>query len=258
RRLSGCHRPGDDGAARSPVGHLPPPVHQQRTEQDRGEYPGGGHPAGVEEAGSRLRLGGVVRGSGHSGRVRRGRGAGDLPWFPGRRSRARAGGRGRRRRAGGRGRRGRRWRRSGRCRRRGRRRRRGWRGFLRRLRVGRTVGRLVGRTVSPVRVRVLLRLAARFTTARLAAVWATAVRAGVRRVPVRLCGGLRIAGDRVTGRVPALAPVVRVGGQNQPVTGLDVVGVVGVPLRVRRVERGDLRIAQLIPEVTPGDVPHPV
>src|SRR5690606_32797257 len=67
-----------------------------------------------------------------------------------------------------------------------------------------------------------------------------------------------LGGRRVPGGVPPLPPVVRVRGQDQLGTWLDVVGVVGVPLGQAGVERGDLGIAQLVPQVPPGDVPHPV
>src|SRR5690606_6234853 len=61
-----------------------------------------------------------------------------------------------------------------------------------------------------------------------------------------------------SGGVRPLTPVVRVGGEDEPVTGSDVIGEAGIAGRVLRVEGGDLRVAELVAEVPAGDVPHPV
>jgi hypothetical protein len=58
--------------------------------------------------------------------------------------------------------------------------------------------------------------------------------------------------------VATFATVVGVIGQEEPVTGLDVVRKPGAALGEFRVESGDLRVAVLVAEVAAGDVPHPV
>src|SRR5690606_22857720 len=78
-----------------------------------------------------------------------------------------------------------------------------------------------------------------------------------RRV-VRFAVWRGLEGGGVAGGVQGGAGVVRVGWQQEGVAGLDVVGVVGVPLSVLRVQSGDLGVALFVAEEPAGDVPHPV